>query len=185
MLIALPIMLNACGGSGTTTSEATTTDAFPSALAVSSPLSYSTSSTSENLSSYSTSGMPVISAYTDALSSIHAIINGSTPTSCAAFDPSLFLTQEEAVDCYGPEVSYENHPDATSGPSDGTLPTDDVGIWLANDSTTGNACMAAKLNAEIQSNADHSNASLMALASLLCTANVNSIALPDDKNPTC
>lgn len=49
--------------------------------------------------------------------------------------------------CYGPSLNYTNHPDASGGQSaDGTLPSGDLGIWSVTEESTGEACVAAKLN---------------------------------------
>jgi hypothetical protein len=52
--------------------------------------------------------------------------------------------------CYGPSLNYANHPDAGGGQSDdGTLPSGDLGIWTVTEESTGEACVAAKLNSLI------------------------------------
>lgn len=52
--------------------------------------------------------------------------------------------------CYGPSLNYTNHPDASGGESDdGSLPSGDLGIWVATEESTSEACVAAKLNSLI------------------------------------
>lgn len=195
--------LVACGAASTGTSTATDdSTTFPSALAVASPLSFTedTSSSSSitsleydlvsdliyesEMTRYASSGSgTMVPAYTWATGRIDQILNGTTPTHCA-FDPALFLTQETDAECYGPTVDYESHPDATVSPADGELPSGDVGMWAETDAVTGQACAASELNARMAGLQDRSIASLMGLASLVCTANVNGIAMPDATTPS-
>jgi hypothetical protein len=59
---------------------------------------------------------------------------------------NIFATAPNA-NCYGPVVNYTDHPNASGGePNDGQLPPGDLGIWEETEETTGEACVAAKLN---------------------------------------
>lgn len=177
-----------CSGSIAGDGSSDSSTIFPSDLTVSSPFDVTEDTTSA--SSSSTSALVVgsspyfVTHYAWATSQIDQILNGTTPASCV-FDPSRYLTQEVDADCFGPLVIYEAHPDS-SGPSDpyynGTLPTGDVGIWIETNDTAGTACAAAQLNARMQSVRDKSLTSLMGLASLVCTANVNSLPLPSNSS---
>lgn len=170
----------ACGGdltgSGTSSSSGsstTTTTAFPSDLAVASPLEVTTDTGSTNLSLSSiklTTSATHIPAYAWATATINEILNSSSASLCR-FDPELFLAQTEDADCYGPTVDYIDHPEATSGTDDGQLPQGDLGIWQENDATTGHACAAAELNARMQGIKETSLASLSGLASMICVIN--------------
>jgi len=114
---------------------------------------------------------------------INNLLTAGSIASCT-FDPADFLTLEADADCYGPLVAYEDHPDGSSIPNSGTLPTGDVGIWLETDPTTLNACSAAQLNARMTSAQDKSNATLSGLASMVCTAIANGLSLPSATNPS-
>mgnify|MGYP000255553746 FL=1 len=54
-----------------------------------------------------------------------------------------------SVNCFGPELSYVNHPNysAGQGQDNSTLPTGDLGIWTAySDNTTQEACAVGQMN---------------------------------------
>lgn len=173
------------GGSSSSSGENSTvvTSAFPSDLAVASPLDTTENDGSADLSrssvkfSTSSAHVPTYAAHTAA---INEILNSTSPSLCD-FDPELFLADENDADCYGPSVDYENHPDA-SGSSDpklnGELPPGDLGIWEETDATTGHACAAAELNARMRGVSQKSKAALSGLASLICVINSNGLSMP-------
>ncbi len=96
--------------------------------------------------------------------------------------------------CYGPALTYSNHPDLV-GPGDsdttnndsglndtdgdGSLPTGDVGLWTANNGSTSEACAAAQMNAKVSGIAGQVDSAMLAMASMYCLANVNGSELPD------
>lgn len=174
----------ACGGgssgsSSTTSSSSASSSSFPVSLAIVSPLAGSSSSA--NISSLQ-ANPKFVTAYSDATSDINDIFNGASITDCD-FDASLFLTPETDAACYGPEVDFSNHPDWTAADvryptDDGKLPVGDLGLWSETDAVTGEACAAAELNARTDSLNDRANASLQALASMVCVVNNNSLTVP-------
>lgn len=191
MILMIPALCAACNAttsSGSTTSSSdVTSSAFPTSLAVASPLDYtdgSSSSASSSTSALYLSSSPV-PLYTWATDAIDLLLTASTSTACTTyFDPELFLTQESDAPCFGPQVAYEDHPDDTSSTSVGTLPPNDVGIWTETDSLSGNACAAEQFNSRMTSVQDKSNASLMGMATLICAANTSGVSLPSASTPT-
>ena len=94
----------------------------------------------------------------------------ATPTS-TNLPLRSFFSSYQAANCYGPEVTYDNH-DQGAGPNTGSLPTGDVGMWLARegDQTTGEPCSVAQLNKLIDPIKKRSNASLILAARLRAIA---------------
>lgn len=184
LVIALSLTFS-CGSDDTAEdseeSESETTEAFPSALAVSSPFdTVASDSTSARVSAkVVASGISArVPRYTRATLEIEALLSG-TSTSLCTFDPEQFLTETTDAGCYGPTVQYENHPDHSgSGSNDGQLPGGDVGLWSEEDSGTGHACAAAELNARMEGVSDKATESLMGLASMICVINANGYSMP-------
>jgi hypothetical protein len=115
---------------------------------------------------------------------INDVLNGSSASACS-FDASLFLSKPGNADCYGPSITYENHPDAGSGSSSGELPPGDLGVWSEEETDgSGEACSAAQLNARLNGMSDQMNAGLMAAASVVCVINANSLSMPSDSRLT-
>jgi len=192
--IGLVLIMASCSGgsSGKTTTAndnnggTVAASAFPSALAVASPLDV-TSGASGKASTRAIGGGTVVSRYNWATTLISEILSGTTPSKCT-FDPDMFLKQTVNASCYGPVVKYANHPDAGGGPgpASGELPPGDVGIWMPVDPVDGHACAAAELNARMEGVSERSIASLMALASMVCTINTSggALSMPDATTPS-
>ena len=82
----------------------------------------------------------------------------------------FFRTAQNAQDCYGPTLNYEEHPDGTAGNS-GQLPSGDLGIWREtmpddNDDGVEEACAAAQLNAQMDAVESRSTMALAVLAAM-------------------
>lgn len=179
----IPLSMAACGGAGTS-SDTTATENFPESLAVASPFSYSDATVSASTSAYlKMAGMPATTPqYTASVDVINELLNGTTTADCTAlFDAEMYFEQETDSDCFGPVVSYDFHPDSGYVTS-GTLPSGDVGMWNETD-VDGIACAASQLNARMKGVSYRANASLMALASLMCVSNANGIGAPDATTP--
>ncbi|MCC2679177.1 MAG: hypothetical protein K0R29_1753, partial [Pseudobdellovibrio sp.] len=96
---------------------------------------------------------------------------GDTP-SCVV---SLFLQNAARANCYGPSVSYSQHEfDGSSG----TWPGGDLGIWTDTDSATGEACVAAQLNAQMKGAISFIDTAQFIAAGVACVANKNGLSLP-------
>lgn len=107
--------------------------------------------------------------YLKAANAINALLSGTvTPRAGTAFDAVAFLKTPVNAGCYGPTVKYEGHPDGS--PSSGELPSGDVGLWTALDTSTGWACASAQLDARMDGVSGRVNTGLMTLASLINVA---------------
>ncbi len=174
-LFVLSLTLSSCGSSSSGDSSSTVT-AFPTDLALAAP--FATSATKNIAVGKAT--VTVSSSYADKKASVDSIASGTTTSACT-FTNTLFSAVESPT-CYGPTMTYTNHPDCpdatsrsnvcTAPNSSGTLPPLDVGIWDETDISTGNACMAAKINDLVENASLHVDTSVNMLATLLCAANV-------------
>lgn len=189
MLATAWAVLSACGaasgGDSDSSAETTTDESFPTELALASPLSTSGSdSTTSLIRMASTSSGASTTSMASGVAAVSSILSGTTVTSCS-FDPALFLTLANDAACYGPRLDYQAHPDASgTEPDSGELPPHDVGLWLEEEGTSGEACAAAQLNARMQASSDKSQGALEAVASLLCVANVNGYTKPTNSTVT-
>lgn len=156
-----------------------TTQAYPSSLAITSPLqSADEFSTSISESFLVSPDSLYATSYSKAIDSIQAILEGTQISACKP-DLVPLTSQSGDATCYGPTIDYQNHPDALQGqPDDGQLPSGDVGMWTANEGETNQACAAAQLNQKMAGLQFKSQAALEVLASLICVSNVNDIDLP-------
>ncbi|MBI4367479.1 MAG: hypothetical protein HY543_11735 [Deltaproteobacteria bacterium] len=198
MLLALPLMA-ACGsssstddsssggttsggGTGTITSSDLTT-IYPRGLAVTSPTA-SSSSTSSDISvgkgvdddiNLATATPPTVSAQT---STINGMLDAKTVDGCKF---SVDMTkQPPTANCYGPTLTYTNHPDRLAGESgNGQLPPGDLGIWVAADPSTSEACVAAKMNALVGDIITEVKMSQEIGAAVLCRAKFANKTLPE------
>lgn len=153
-----------CGGSvsrgASSSDEATETNslasAFPDDLAVASLTA--SSSASSSLSAASLAAGSVKSATITSESPVEKkedlgnLINFADEATFTAElgemknEINIFASAPNA-NCYGPNLNYTDHPDASGGEkNDGELPPGDLGIWTATEASTGEACVAAKLN---------------------------------------
>lgn len=112
-------------------------------------------------------------SYASATAKINALLSGSKAP-LSAFDPNAFLGTANNAACFGPTLSYTNHPDGGSG----MLPSGDLGIWLETDSATGDACAAAQLNARMDGASNRTNNALMTVAAMLRAAISSGAGLP-------
>ncbi|GAB3524438.1 hypothetical protein [Photobacterium alginatilyticum] len=176
------LLLTACNGSDsgdTATNSTITLSLVPSEAVVVSPFDVtqddanpkSTTQMLKRVSAVSTKASPT---YSWATARIDAILNGSTPLR-NTFTANLFYRQGTNAACYGPNLLYQDHPDGAGG--SGELPGGDLLMWLEED-TTGHACAAAQMNSRLAGTRDQSMGALMVIASMVATANANSIALP-------
>ena len=183
-------IIGCSGSSGSipaATDDSTSQTAFPTTLAVASPLDWSSGSVARARADGAfVRAVPATatgSQYGAVTAAINDILSGTSTSSCT-FDPELFFQVVINAGCYGPVVKYENHPDAPT-PNNGELPPGDTGIWLEEDPTTGDACAAAELNARMKGIQARSLGALSGLASMVCTINASdgTLNLPDATNP--
>lgn len=205
LLLGFIFILVQCGGQAGTRvgnpPSVTDTQNFPTNFAVVSPLEVSSTTTSslveddgfflahpdllaeqlvEDVLNYATTQeLFSESAYNELVTEISTILTGTSATACQ-FDIADIVTQATDAACYGPAITYENHPDASGGApnASGQLPTGDVGIWTADQSGTGEACSSAQLNAKLRGFKNQTQSALKALAGMICVSNVNSLTFP-------
>lgn len=177
-LALLTLALGACQPEEDKSGGVNAKESFPLSLAVASPTEYQTAAAGTpvaDLAQVTDAGAPV-SAYEDTAAKLTALLEGDSMGDCK-FDPAPILTQETNAACYGPQVAYSSHPfDSSSG----NLPTGDLGLWIATDSTSGHACAAAQLNARMQAVGKRTNAALFGLASMVCVANAKGLSADGD-----
>jgi hypothetical protein len=76
---------------------------------------------------------------------IRRVLDGDTSVDLATvLDLHALFAPSANANCYGPQMAYASHQDAGSGPSSGTLPGGDLGIWLEYENGT-QPCVAAQL----------------------------------------
>jgi hypothetical protein len=108
---------------------------------------------------------------------------------------TLSIPSNTSPSCYGPQVLFCNHDNATEtdndcnipqggGPSnsadDGQLPTGDLGIWSASEGTT--ACSAAQANYLIDDVAAKVDTIINMFNVMVCVAKKNEQALPTEED---
>ncbi|WP_125559234.1 hypothetical protein [Pseudoalteromonas rubra] len=122
---------------------------------------------------------PSVPTYLWSTQRIGRILNGTVPL-LDVFRVQSFYRNSTNADCFGPQVAYTGHPDATDPASaSGTLPGGDLGLWSESDSN-GNACAVAQTNALLSGIRDQSRMSLMTLASMVSAALDSGMSLPTD-----
>ncbi len=180
LLSVVTVAIVGCGGGGGSSgSSSDATDlqtasvAFPTSVAVASPTSVTTGSAPApglQALAVSASATPDYVTFSDEIS---AIVNGTATG--AAFSPAGFASGSANADCYGPQIMWEDHPDANvpPDPTSGTLPPGDVGIWLSNEvpppasSDPTPPCSVAQLNSRMDAARSRARAALGALASMV------------------
>ena len=156
---------------------------FPKSLMVSSPFS-----TKANQAQYykgigyapSTAMYgPSVPSYFEATAQIGQILEGELAIS-DVFDVTNFYRVSINADCFGPQLKYQDHPEAASSASaSGTLPSGDLGLWLAEDSS-GNACSVAQVNSLLSGIESQTQMALMVIASFISVADSEGESLPED-----
>ena len=122
---------------------------------------------------------PSVPSYFEATEQIGQILEGELEIS-DVFDVSEFYRVSVNADCFGPQLLYQDHPEASSSSSaSGTLPSGDLGIWLAEDST-GNACSVAQVNALLSGIESQTQMALMVIASFVSVADSEGEVLPEE-----
>lgn len=173
------LLLQGCSSSSSSSSSSDTnglSDTFPNDFAIASPFSSSSNSDSSRLVVKELSKSKVQSAtatdlenFSDKVERIDSLINADSIDECT-FNFNLFGGGITSPECYGPTLSYTDHPDASGGPDDGQLPSGDLGIWSENEGDQ--ACLAAKMNELISKVEERIDFSVNIFAWLLCVAGV-------------
>ncbi len=154
------------GGGGSDVIATTAGQVFPIDLVVTSP--YAQASAAAALV------VKELGDYETERGELQDMIAGTTAAACG-FSLTLFTDLGAGPSCYGPELDYTDHPDATP-PESGTMPTGDVGIW--NELEGAEACAAAQLNHLVDSVGVLVDSAVQIFASAACSLNVNGQSLP-------
>jgi hypothetical protein len=102
---------------------------------------------------------------------LETLLASAAPSTCAI---ALTLQNAGRASCYGPSVNWINHEfNNTSG----TWPGGDLGIWKDSE-PSGEACVAAQLNAQMKGVISFVDAAQFIGASIACVANKNGDSLP-------
>lgn len=103
---------------------------------------------------------------------LEALIADTPPASCAI---SLNMQNAGRANCYGPSVNWLDHE--FNGAS-GTWPGGDLGIWTDTEASSGEACVAAQLNAQMKGAISFIDTAQFIAAGIACVANKNGLTLP-------
>lgn len=181
----------------TSTTNATTKNAFPSTLAITSALASTTTTSgmpkspiiTKNKNGYTSKSFNTGISYADKKAVLATVLAAATDSACQITLPSI--TNSNGPSCYGPDLDYSNHIDATATDSDdtattamsntsddGRLPTGDLGIMTSTHTTTGEACTAAKMNSLMSNVTDKIDSAVLLAASVNCVAQRTSTSLP-------
>ncbi|GAA6134634.1 hypothetical protein NBRC116188_14230 [Oceaniserpentilla sp. 4NH20-0058] len=115
----------------------------------------------------------------EAASAFLDTIRGATDlSSCLDAIPSQ--PQVSSPLCYGPALDYTDHPDSSSGTDDGQLPTGDLGLWVEDEPSTGEACAAAKLNELVAKAAYNVDLAVGSMGMMVCAAALLGEDLPEN-----
>ena len=157
---------------------------FPVSLAIASPIAVGKNAPTKKGADTTTTTTEPPSSYEEAASQVASLIasaSGTVQQSAQAFISLLqgMVNNNGNASCYGPTLNYTGHPDNTGLAvlGKGTLPSGDLGIWLATDGN-GVACASAQLDARLLGTSARANGSLGILAALLGTAYKKNGALP-------
>jgi hypothetical protein len=133
-------------------------------------------------------------SFPEQLAQLQNRLAGTTVSECLA--GVGFQVMHVSAECYGPMLSYLNHPDAkppympsgtggclVTGDTNGCLPSGDLGIWNATNGDKGEACTAATMNSQVLSSSSLVNAGLTLMAGMICAAKVDGAELPSAGAP--
>ncbi|MDO8462029.1 MAG: hypothetical protein Q7S98_04115 [Deltaproteobacteria bacterium] len=182
----MALVVATCGSSSTSDDDATTatpttstlSTAYPAEATVTSPTAASGASASATQALKIKNGTVAVKPPTDEATDIKNILNATKEDDCKiSFDTNL---QAPNALCYGPTITYSAHPDALVGtPSAGSLPSGDTGMWIATETSSGEACVASKMNSLIGEVKNNLDLMRKMTAAFLCQAKFDSLALPE------
>ncbi len=201
----LSFYMGACGSGSTSTTPtpeptpaSSVSNAFPLDLALASPTNASAAPTgsisaSKSLKKHAEVGGIEVKDYLGKKAILEAMMDGTAVEDCA-FTLNL-LTSNSSAQCYGPTLTYSNHPNSSAFDSDtsdadglgspndtdgdGSLPGGDLGIWRSLEDGTSTPCAAGQLNKKVDGIATQVDSAEFAMASMICLAKVNEIDLPE------
>lgn len=178
-ILVLSLGVVGCGGGSSGSSDdddagTALTGVFPSDLVLVSP-------TAARSAAWASVNIPGLTreegvAPFDEQTELQEILNGETVSDCA-FTLALVPTYSNA-NCFGPQITYTNHPDTTPPTAAGTIGGGDLGIMYSTVFDSTEACSAGQMNERIDAVAEQVNSVIYAMASLPCLAGVNGLSLP-------
>jgi len=125
---------------------------------------------------------PAGNAYAASANAIGDVLSGKVEIA-ETFNLSSFFTRGGNANCYGPSLSFQNHPNAIGpDPASGQFPGGDLGIWTAS-TESGEACAAAQLNARMRDVQNQVSMGLMGLAGLVAAYQSTGATWPADVVP--
>lgn len=171
--LALISCSNKDSSSGSSASSSTVTT-FPTSFALSSPTSVASAfySNLENQNeAFTTETVSASAPISDKVDKLKTILSAASSSDCAI---QINTISSGNATCYGPTMSFSNHPDGMSPTS---LPGGDLGIWTATN-TGGEACAAAQLNSRMKGVVSYVDLGLFTMASVNCVLKSESKSLP-------
>ncbi|MBI4211909.1 MAG: hypothetical protein HY540_04645 [Deltaproteobacteria bacterium] len=186
VLLAVLMAATSCGSSssGTTTTTTDTSSTVPSDIVVSSPTASTSGSTSITVKSVTKAGKPGdadADDYASKREALQTLIAGSGECSFTLEIPTI-----TDVNCYGPNIDFVVHPNATQPDGnttddgmeddDGFLPGGDTGIWNPTQGTQ--ACAAAKMNELVGKVASKVDNMISIFGAMACAGKKAGVALP-------
>ena len=195
------LSLVGCGGSGSGSSTSTggssgssvdcstssslvsSSNVFPTSLAVSSLTSGCETSSSfvSALKSKLDVGANLVDSfdpdwsYQEKVAWFNEVSNGAARTNCNITIPTP--SPGSGVSCYGPALYYFEHPDGSGGSTVKQLPTGDLGIWTSTEGSAGEACAAAKMNYEVNNAATYTDMMFTITSTINCLTTVSGSTL--------
>lgn len=178
---ALVFLLAGCDGASDDSGnndgdKSATRDGFPSGMIVASPTSSANSTSGKALNLKSL--MNRSTGYESLTDQLADLLSGASSVS-DVFDAEAFYTLSGDAECYGPELLFQDHPDAPDANDDGSLPTGDLGLWEET-LASGEACAAAQLNRQLEGIQNRTFMSMMGLGSLIIAYESAGNTWPDD-----
>jgi len=160
-------------------------------------VSRSTSDTGSNGTGTGTA--PAVSSLPAQIAALQDRLGKSTVADCLA-GIQLSLPQAHTA-CYGPSIAFAGSPDwpsnepvgpgssvgcpglASADAKSGCAPGGDLGMWLAKEPSTGEACTSATMNAQVMAASGLVNSAVTLMAGLICVAHVKGDTLAAGSAP--
>ena len=124
-----------------------------------------------------------LESFSEGKQAIEAVLDTTAKANC--FSGLSFSAFSKQVNCYGPTIAYTNHPDGSGTGGFGCpagascLPSGDLGMWTATETSTGESCASAEMNALVGDVASTVNNGMKLMAGMVCLAQINGTAKPE------
>lgn len=160
-----------------TTAAEVSSELFPADLIVASPTSSTAMSTSLSETASTGYAMTVDLTAPTIETDVASLLAATDIADCAIEIELPNQSSATIPDCYGPTLSYENHPDIGDENS-GELPSGDLGLWTETDTASGEACAAAEFNYRMDLVEARVQMAQLSLASMICVFNNSATVSP-------